>query len=64
MSTDLNKEAVVKQLKDTIAKVIGTQNLMVDGKFIMAYNKLQGLEQKLSGLVYDLEGKGAPAKTE
>lgn len=44
----LEKDDVVKLIKDIYAKVEGASNLLKDGKVWYAINKLEGLKQKLA----------------
>lgn len=55
MSQKMDKDFVVKQLKDTMAKVEGAKNLLNNGKIPIAANKLLGISQKLGYIIGRLE---------
>jgi len=51
----VGNEFVIKQLKDSMAKVEGIKNLLNNGKIPLASNKLLGLYQKLGYIISRLE---------
>jgi hypothetical protein len=52
----MENQEIVKEIKETMAKVQGSSNMLMNGKIILAYNKLLGINQKLGLLVAKMEG--------
>ena len=50
----MNKE-LEKELKETIGKIQGSINILRSSPVILAYNKLVGINQKLTMLLSNLE---------
>jgi hypothetical protein len=47
----IEKKEIQKELKEVLIKLQGSTNLMKDGRYIIAYQKLNGIQQKLSCLL-------------
>lgn len=52
------------ELKDLLSKVIGTKNLLQDGKIIIAYNKLVGIQNKLYNIIKQNENNNSEKSEE
>lgn len=55
MGINIEKEDVIKLIRDIYAKVEGADNLLKDGKIIIVHDKLIGLKQKLAHTAKCLE---------
>lgn len=53
----MEKEFFDKQIKETIAKVHGTLNLLKNGKFVIVRDKLVGISQKLEYILKRINEK-------
>jgi hypothetical protein len=47
----MKNEDIIREIKDVMAKLQGTSNLLLDGKIIVSYNRLFGINQKLAYLL-------------
>ena len=59
----MTSEELSQELKDNLAKIDGILNIIRSSPAILAYNKLLGLQQKLSILLVDIEGKTPKQET-
>lgn len=51
----MDNQEILKEVKDTLAKVQGAINLLKDGKQILVSRKLFGIQQKLSALLTKID---------
>ena len=55
--TDIRVDDFLKLMNDIYAKVQGSENLVKDGKFWLAVNKLVGLRQKMEQVVQRVQSE-------
>jgi deoxyribose-phosphate aldolase len=53
----MDNNQLLKEVQDLGVKVAGAINLMKDAKYILVYNKLLGLSQKIGVLCQELSKK-------